>query len=69
MGKKRQTKVVITLKKVYRNSAGVTIQPGQYDADDEALHGLAEYLLKNGHAEGSAPLPSETSGTDIPPTE
>lgn len=26
------------------------IQPGEYDADDPRLFGLADYLVKNGHA-------------------
>lgn len=33
-----------------RPSKEQEIQPGEYDADDPRLFGLAAYLVKNGHA-------------------
>lgn len=44
------------------------IEPGDYVADDERLHGLAEYLVANGIAEIVADeAPADEPGGTMPP--
>ena len=34
----------------YSKRGGINIEAGVYEASDPALHGLADYLVTNGHA-------------------
>lgn len=40
----------IVLPHEYQNATGVVIAAGHYADDDDALHGLADYLVDSGHA-------------------
>jgi hypothetical protein len=59
-----------------RPSKELEIQPGEYDADDPRLFGLADYLVTNGHAivlptiEETTPVEAKPEATrDEPPAE
>lgn len=43
--------MIIRLTRIYQNSAGAYIKPGEYDINAKALQGLGQYLVNNGIAE------------------
>lgn len=48
--------MIIRLTRIYQNSAGAYIKPGEYDINAKALQGLGQYLVNNGIAEVVTPI-------------
>ena len=61
--------MIIRLTRIYQNSAGAYIKPGEYDINAKALQGLGQYLVNIGIAEVVTPIVDDnTNALDVEET-